>query len=459
MGCATGKEDLKKDSAEERAVRKLSVNTRTILKELNGMPNGFCFRKVIGHGQYGRILLWESREGDKFAIKAVNKKNIPYFQLMEEVKILSKVDHPNIVKYFSSFQSEKYLYVVMEYCPGGNLFERILKQEKFNEGEAKKLMGEILRAISHCHHIGIIHRDLKPENIMYSAQGVLKIIDFGLSMHANTFSILKTAGTKYYIAPEILKSGTFTTACDMWSLGILFYILLSGYVPILGSTLQEVTEYIKNFQGPTFNGEAWKKVSMHAKDLVKRMLDTNFETRITAADALEHPWFKLEAGNETECNPELLKQLSKYGEFSDLKKKILNLMVKGTNEADLKDSQKVFFELDKNNTGLITCKDLHVYLKKGGYEVTAEELERITKKANYKGEAFINYSEFIAATIATQHFLTEEKLWSFFRRMEVKKQGILNQVALERALESKSTVMNIGAVSYTHLTLPTICSV
>eukprot|EP00826_Nyctotherus_ovalis_P016293 TRINITY_DN1470_c0_g4_i1.p1 TRINITY_DN1470_c0_g4~~TRINITY_DN1470_c0_g4_i1.p1 ORF type:complete len:129 (+),score=25.34 TRINITY_DN1470_c0_g4_i1:102-488(+) len=113
MGCATGKEDLKKDSAEERAVRKLSVNTRTILKELNGMPNGFCFRKVIGHGQYGRILLWESREGDKFAIKAVNKKNIPYFQLMEEVKILSKVDHPNIVKYFSSFQSEKYLYVVM----------------------------------------------------------------------------------------------------------------------------------------------------------------------------------------------------------------------------------------------------------------------------------------------------------------------------------------------------------
>jgi len=447
MGCVvTKKKEQKELPNKEQTTRKLSMNTRTILKELKQFPNKYYFKKLLGHGRYGRILLWEDKEqGDQFAIKAVNKKDVPFFQLMEEVNTLSKVDHPNIVKYFASFQSEKYLYVVMEYCPGGNLFERILKQEKFNEAEAKRLMNEILRAINHCHHLDIIHRDLKPENIMYSSEDVLKIIDFGLSMWANKSSMLKTAGTKYYIAPEVLKSGTYTTACDIWSLGIIFHILLSGYIPILGTTLEEVTEYIKNFQGPRFKGEVWSKVSIQAKDLVNRMLTPNHEMRITAADALKHPWFSSEMNSEVEWNPEVLKLLSKYGEFSDLKKKILNMMVKRVDEADLKELHKIFFELDKKKTGLITYEDLHEYLKKGGHEVTAEELERIMKKANYKGEAFINYSEFIAATIATHQFLTEEKLGYFFKALDIEKQGALNEEMICRVYEEKSIVGKLGS--------------
>ena len=119
----------------------------------------------------------------------------------------------------------------MEYCKGENLFNKILTEDKFNEEEARRIMEELLRAINHCHHLGIIHRDLKPENIMYTDGGVLKIIDFGLSMIENTFSLDNMAGTRYYLAPEIVKESTFTKACDIWSLGFIVHCVLSVFLP------------------------------------------------------------------------------------------------------------------------------------------------------------------------------------------------------------------------------------
>jgi calcium-dependent protein kinase len=150
------------------------------------------------------------------------------------VRILTKLDHPNIVKYYETYEDIKYMYLVMEYCPGGELFKRITQKNEsiFNESEAASIMKKLLRAINYCHSQGIVHRDIKAENIMYGKDGEVKLIDFGLSKAvANKNSTLTTiAGTPFYMAPEVMDND-YNSQCDIWSLGVLMYVLLSGYMP------------------------------------------------------------------------------------------------------------------------------------------------------------------------------------------------------------------------------------
>ena len=155
---------------------------------------------------------------------------------------------------------------------------------------------------NHCHHLEVIHRDLKPENILYASDGLLKIIDFGLSMKTTRSGNESIVGTSSYIAPEIYVDGIFTKACDIWSLGVIMHVMLSGYVPIGGETLEEISERIQRYSGPKFTSKNWSNISEEAKDLLKRMLDTDHHTRITAAEALKHPWFNLKKGEEMNKN-------------------------------------------------------------------------------------------------------------------------------------------------------------
>eukprot|EP00826_Nyctotherus_ovalis_P035136 TRINITY_DN2989_c0_g1_i5.p1 TRINITY_DN2989_c0_g1~~TRINITY_DN2989_c0_g1_i5.p1 ORF type:complete len:469 (+),score=114.65 TRINITY_DN2989_c0_g1_i5:100-1506(+) len=423
MGCGVTKLNHDKALDPGKALRRLSTNTRLIIKDWSGVP-AYVFQKVLGQGKYGRVLLWESSETKhKIAVKAIIKGITPLSRMMEEVSILSKVDHPSIVRYIKAFQTERYIHLIMEYCEGDNLFQRILAKDKFNEAEACKIMEELLRAINHCHHLGIIHRDLKPENIMYSEGGVLKILDFGLSMQEGTYSQESMAGTKYYIAPEVVKDSIFTKACDIWSLGIIMHLLLTGYLPVGGKTASEFCVKLIDYPGPRFTNEMWASISEEAKDLLRRMLDKNHLTRITAAEALEHRWFRQKPEAQKTVNLEIMEALRKYSESSQEKRKFLNVIVKGTSDSELKNFQQDFLNLDKQKTGLITSKELHEYLKEKGYEISVEKLEEFTKQVNDKGEPCINYTEFIAAAISTHQFLTDEKLEDIFKILDIKQKG------------------------------------
>jgi calcium-dependent protein kinase len=162
------------------------------------------------------------------------------------VKTLTTLDHPNIVKYYETYDDSKYIYLVMEYCKGGELFDKITNSKNgvFMENDAKKIMKKLLLAINHCHGINIAHRDIKPENIMYGADGEVKLIDFGLAKSQKKKQTMHTiAGTPYYMAPEVLK-GKYGVECDIWSLGVLLYILLSGYLPFSGNSRAEIFEAI-----------------------------------------------------------------------------------------------------------------------------------------------------------------------------------------------------------------------
>jgi calcium-dependent protein kinase len=154
--------------------------------------------------------------------------------LFDEINILTKLDHLNIVKYYEAYSDFKNIYLIMEYCSGGELFDKIVKEEKngFNESEACIIMNKLFRAVNHCHASGVVHRDIKPENIMVGSDGELKIIDFGLSKllsHSHTL-LNSVVGTPFYMAPEVID-GNYGSSCDIWSLGVLMYVLLSGYLP------------------------------------------------------------------------------------------------------------------------------------------------------------------------------------------------------------------------------------
>ena len=169
------------------------------------------------------------------AIKVLDKQKLSenIDCIMEEVAILNRLDHPNIVKYFETYDDTKYIYLVMEYISGCQLFDKITQQENqtFGEREAAGYMEKLFQAINHCHAQGVIHRDIKPENIMITDSGSVRLIDFGLSKASRSNRNLTTvAGTPYYMAPEVLE-GSYAAKADIWSLGVLMYTLVSGYLP------------------------------------------------------------------------------------------------------------------------------------------------------------------------------------------------------------------------------------
>ena len=215
--------------------------------------------------------------------------------IIAEMKILNSLDHPNIIKYYEDFENENYIFLVMEYCTGGSLYKKLvnmkMKNKMFSELEAALLIEKLLRALSHCHDKGICHRDLKPENIMIDNNGEVKIIDFGLSKQRNrNLRKFKTrVGSPCYIAPEVLLSDAYGFECDIWSIGVILYVMLSGYLPFGGLTVNEVLEKVqKGFYD--YNLPVFDKISRDCKNLIQSMLKFYPQNRITAADALKDKW-------------------------------------------------------------------------------------------------------------------------------------------------------------------------
>ena len=221
-------------------------------------------------------------------------KNIDRFK--QEIAIMKMMDHPNIIKLYETFEDHRNIYLVMELCAGGELFDRIIESGHFTEVQAATLMQQIVRAIYYMHENKVCHRDLKPENFLFTTKepiekNTLKIIDFGLSCIFEPNQVLTTkAGTPYYVAPQVLQ-GKYDELSDVWSCGVIMYVILCGYPPFFGETDAEVLSKVRlgNF---SFNAADWKNVSEAAKDLIRRLLVVVPADRLTMDQMLEHPWLK-----------------------------------------------------------------------------------------------------------------------------------------------------------------------
>jgi len=251
----------------------------------------------LGKGAYSVVKVAINKEtGEEVAVKCINRKILSDEDekyLREEVAILKICDHPNIVKFYDFFEEEKCFYLTMERLVGGELFDRIIHKSCYTEKEARDVILLLLSAIKYCHDHGIVHRDLKPENLLLKSSENdtdIKLVDFGFAANNECKDVLKTqCGSPGYCAPEILKNEQYTSAVDMWSIGVILYILICGYPPFREISPRLLNKKVRNGDYE-FDTGGWFGVSEDVKDLIRQLLTVQPELRITAEMALKHPW-------------------------------------------------------------------------------------------------------------------------------------------------------------------------
>ena len=342
--------------------------------------------KEIGHGHYGVVRKCMDRETKVwYAIKSIRKSKVGKIDVLKrEVELLRECDHPNIIKLIEVHEDQKYLHLITELCTGGELFDRIIEKTQsaeghFSERDAANLVRCILDAIAYCHdQKGIVHRDLKPENFLFSSKdedAIIKIIDFGLSRHDDMKAgIMNTkVGTPYYVAPEVLNR-EYTKSCDIWSIGVITYILLCGYPPFYGDTDNQIFDSVRTGRFD-FPSPDWDGISDSAKDFICSMLRRDPQKRISAAKGLEHTWIKEMAGEANASRKGHRRQRTsiaiapqsiafiKYRDMHKLKKAALGWLATNSTNDDLTALKEVFKKIDVNNDGTITLEELDQCLK------------------------------------------------------------------------------------------------
>ncbi|KAL0289410.1 UNVERIFIED_CONTAM: CBL-interacting serine/threonine-protein kinase, partial [Sesamum angustifolium] len=253
--------------------------------------------RTLGEGSFAKVKFARHvTTGDCVAIKVIDRDRVLHHRMVEQIKreisTMKMIKHPNVLNLYEVMASRTKIYIVLEYVEGGELFDKIAKYGKFKEDVARSYFQQLINAVDYCHSRGVYHRDLKPENLLLDSYGVLKVSDFGLSAFSQQVrgdGLLHTAcGTPNYVAPEVLTDkGYDGTSSDVWSCGVILFVLMAGYLPFDEPNL--VALY-RRIQKAEFSFPSW--FSSGAKRLIKRILDPNPLTRITISEILENEWFK-----------------------------------------------------------------------------------------------------------------------------------------------------------------------
>ncbi len=403
-----------------------------------------CTRQ-LGKGGYGKVFEVRNKTtGDFFACKKLTKLNIDNLEkFRREIDILMKLDHPNIIKLYEVFEASNSLYLIMEQCQGGELFDKILEHiennEMYSEKDTAGIMMQVMSAIDYCHNNGICHRDLKPENLLYLKKGneennPLKIIDFGFFQNLNNKKKLTSkVSTPYYISPEIL-AGNYTEKCDIWSAGVILYVLLSGELPFNGTNDVEIYSKIKKFEFK-FPPNKWDHISKEAKDLLNHMIVPENE-RFTASQVLSHPWFKIINEIPLEklnFSPKFFKE---YINNKKLKKMVILYIASRLQENEIDDLKKIFMAFYRDNDGQINYEEFKQGLMKlDSKDIHSEEFKSYFSSIDTDKNGKIDYTEFLASILRKKIFLKEERLYEAFSMMDKEGNGKITKDELMNVLK------------------------
>jgi len=332
--------------------------------------------REVGRGHFGYTCAAKAKKGElkgeDVAVKVIPKAKmtttIAIEDVRREVRILSSLTgHSNLVQFYDAFEDEENVYVVMELCNGGELLDRILARGgKYSEEDAKVVIHQILSVASFCHLQGIVHRDLKPENFLFMSKdenSALKVIDFGLSDFVKPDERLNDiVGSAYYVAPEVLHR-SYGTEADMWSIGVIVYILLCGSRPFWARTESGIFRAVLKAE-PSFDETPWPTLSAEAKDFVKRLLNKDYRKRMTAAQALCHPWIR--GTQEININLDMIiyRLMRAYISSSSLRKSALRALAKTLTIDQLFYLRGQFALLGPNKSGQISLQNMKMALMK-----------------------------------------------------------------------------------------------
>ncbi|XVF56314.1 hypothetical protein PTKIN_Ptkin06aG0108900 [Pterospermum kingtungense] len=382
----------------------------------------------VGRGHFGYTCSAKAKKGShkghEVAVKVIPKSKmttaIAIEDVRREVKILRALTgHKNLVQFYDAYEDDDNVYIVMELCKGGELLDRILSRGgKYSEEDAKAVMVQILSVVAFCHLQGVVHRDLKPENFLFTTKdenSPLKAIDFGLSDYVKPDERLNDiVGSAYYVAPEVLHR-SYGTEADMWSIGVIAYILLCGSRPFWARTESGIFRAVLKAD-PCFDEAPWPSLSPEAIDFVKRLLNKDYRKRLTAAQALSHPW--LENNHEIKIPPDMIvcRLVKAYIGSSALRKTALGALAKTLTVPQLAYLREQFTLLGPNKNGFISLQNYKTAVMKNSTDAMKDSrvLDYVNMISSIQYRK-LGFEEFCAASISV-HQLEGMETWELHAR-------------------------------------------
>ncbi|KAK7276842.1 hypothetical protein RIF29_17988 [Crotalaria pallida] len=422
-----------------------NTNTNTILgKPFEDVKQFYTLGKELGRGQFGvTYLCTENSTGLQYACKSISKRKLvsksDKDDIKREVQIMQHMSgQPNIVEFKGAYEDRNSVHVVMELCAGGELFDRIIAKGHYSERAAASICRQIVNVVHICHFMGVMHRDLKPENFLLSSKddkATLKATDFGLSVFIEEGKVYRDiVGSAYYVAPEVLRR-RYGKEIDIWSAGVILYILLSGVPPFWAETEKGIFDAI--LQGHIdFESHPWPSISDSAKDLVRKMLTQDPKKRITSTHVLEHPWIR-EDGNASDkpIDSAVLSRMKQFRAMNKLKKLALKVIAENLSEEEIKGLKSMFTNIDTDNSGTITYEELRAGLQRLGSKLTEAEVQQLMEAADVDGNGTIDYIEFITATMHRHRLERDEHLYKAFQYFDKDNSGFITRDELQIAMK------------------------
>ncbi|OIW06564.1 hypothetical protein TanjilG_03958 [Lupinus angustifolius] len=402
----------------------------------------YLLGKKLGQGQFGTTYLCTHKAtGKLYACKSIPKRKLlckeDYDDVWREIQIMHHLsEHPNVVQIQGTYEDSVFVHLVMELCAGGELFDRIIQKGHYSEKEAVKLIKTIVGVVEACHSLGVIHRDLKPENFLFDTPGEdakIKATDFGLSVFYKPGQYFHdVVGSPYYVAPEVLCK-QYGPHVDVWSAGVILYILLSGVPPFWAETEAGIFKQILHGE-LDFKSEPWPNISDSAKDLVKKMLDRDPKRRISAHEVLCHPWIVDDTvAPDKPLDSAVLTRLKHFSAMNKLKKMALRVIAERLSEEEIGGLKELFKMIDTDNSGTITFEELKDGLKRVGSNLMESEIKSLMEAADIDNSGTIDYGEFLAATLHLNKMEREENLVAAFAYFDKDGSGYITIDELQQA--------------------------
>ena len=434
----TNKTREQKDSNNTELV--INQNMLVKLNNTKGPPiDKYTHQCKLGEGTFGTVEKVIHNESKMIrAMKKISKRRQKNSEaeILNEIEILKKLDHPNIVRIFEIYSSTDNYYLITEFCKEGELYDQIKNFGFFQENEAAYIIYQLLSAILVCHSHNIIHRDLKPENILIDNINNrfldIKVIDFGTAKifeHNKTQS--KKIGSSYYMAPEVLLQN-YNEKCDLWSVGVILYILLSGRVPFGGTDDDEIFTKIKKGEYNLVS-KPFDNISTDAKDLIKKLLDKDTNKRPSADKALKHNWFNKCKTKENLFSTakrnvkEMMTKLTTYSSEFKLQQAAIAFIVHNMAHTDeIREIFSIFQLIDESGDGRITKEELikGLTIHNPSLQNIKDEVDKIFTNLDTDQNGFIEFEEFARVLIDKKKLLTQENLAFSFNFFEVQKYRI-----------------------------------
>ncbi|KAK6228462.1 hypothetical protein SCA6_000802 [Theobroma cacao] len=435
----------KPKSPHMKRVSSAGLRTESVLQRKTGnFKEYYSLGRKLGQGQFGTTFLCvEKATGKEYACKSIAKRKLVTDDDVEDVRREIQImhhlaGHPNVISIKGAYEDAVAVHVLMELCAGGELFDRIVQRGHYTERKAAALTRTIVGVVEACHSLGVMHRDLKPENFLFVNQqedSLLKTIDFGLSIFFKPGEkFTDVVGSPYYVAPEVLRK-RYGPEADVWSAGVILYILLSGVPPFWAESEQGIFEQVLHGD-LDFESDPWPSISESAKDLVRRMLVRDPRRRLTAHEVLCHPWIQIDGvAPDKALDSAVLSRMKQFSAMNKLKKMALRVIAESLSEEEIAGLKEMFKMIDTDNSGQITFEELKAGLKRVGANLKESEIYDLMKAADVDNSGTIDYGEFVAATLHLNKIEREDHLFAAFSYFDKDGSGYITPDELQQACE------------------------